>query len=241
MKIHKELEQGTQEWLDVRKGKITASVVKQLLTSKFAISKGQAIKLLAYDLAAERITGRLTPFFETYDMKRGHIEEVSARNLYAQHFAPVEEIGFIENGILGYSPDGLVGTDGIIEIKSRQQKYQVKTFAEDAIPDEYMVQCQTGLMVSEREWCDFIQYSNGMPLFVKRTGRNEELIATIKEATKAFEQEIVEIVDTFTVKAAKSPVAEYVEDVFKKDTGESVDLSGMTEDEVAAYILSKID
>ena len=56
-----------------------------------------------------------------------------------------------------------------------------------------------------------------MPLFVKRTGRNEELIATIKEATEAFEQEIVEIVDTFTVKAAKYPVADYVEDVMMEN------------------------
>jgi putative phage-type endonuclease len=212
MKIHDQLNQGTPEWLEVRRGKITASVVGQLLTSTYKPAKNEKVRMLAFELAAERITGRPNPHFESWDMKRGTIEEGMARDLYAKHHAPVLQVGFVENGILGYSPDGLVGDDGLIEIKCRQSKFQVKTFWADEIPGEYMCQIQTGLLVTGREWCDYVQYSNGMPLFVKRVYRDEDIIDAIETAANEFEDLIQDICGTFRRQAIGWPVAEYVEE-----------------------------
>jgi hypothetical protein len=205
------IEQGTPEWHQVRLGLITASVVKNLLTSTFKISQDKKIKLLAFELAAQRITGRIDENPKVYNFERGHIEEEIARDLYAEHHAPVQECGFIIDGYLGYSPDGLVGADGLIEIKSRVQKYQVQTIVEECTPSEYMIQLQTGLLVSGRQWIDFIQYSNGMEMFVERVKRNEPLIATIKEATANFENEICSIVEAYRSKSWQYIKAEYVD------------------------------
>jgi putative phage-type endonuclease len=224
--IHENLVQGTPEWLEVRRGKITASVVSQLLTSTYKIGKSEKVRLLAFELAAERITGRVTDQFESYDMKRGHLEEDLARDMYAQHYDKVFQVGFMERGILGFSPDGLVWENGIIEIKSRRPKFQIKTFYENEVPPEYVCQIQTGLLVSGREWCDYVQYSNGMPLFVKRMHRDEAIIATIQEAAYEFETLIRGIVDCFKDNAANMPVAEYVEEYAMTDIPD-IDFAGI--------------
>jgi hypothetical protein len=119
-------------------------------------------------------------------MMRGHEDEIDARIAYGQNYAPVEECGFITNDrwgfTIGYSPDGLVGADGLIECKSRKHKFQVETnlksVAEDTAPAEFMIQCQTGLLVSERKWLDFISYSAGLPMATIRVHPD----ATIQEA-----------------------------------------------------------
>ena len=97
---------------------------------------------------------------------------------------------------LGYSPDGLVGRAGLIECKSRRQKYQVQTVVEhvatggQTIPAEYVLQCQTGLLVSEREWLDFISYSGGLPMAVIRVWPDEQVQNAIIEAASDFEDRI---------------------------------------------------
>ena len=213
MKYHYEVEQGTEEWLRLRLGKITASTAKQLLTPTFKIAKNDKVRTLAYHLASERITGRIEPNVTTYDMERGHIEEVFARDLYSEKYSHVKECGFIENGFLGYSPDGLVGEHGLIEIKSRRSKYQVQTIIDGQMPSEYMIQCQVGLMVSEREWIDFIQYSNGMHMFVQRIERDDDLITKITDATVDMEATIKELVEDYRVKSAQYHEAEFIEHV----------------------------
>jgi hypothetical protein len=107
------------------------------------------------------------------DMLRGQEDEIEARAALRQHYAPVTETGFVTNDrwgfTIGYSPDGLVGDDGLIECKSRASKYQIQTIAENEVPaPDYMIQLQTGLLVTERKWIDFVSYSGGLPMFVKR-------------------------------------------------------------------------
>ena len=208
-----ELEQGTPEWLEVRRGILTASNTKQLLTPTHKIAKNDKVRELAFELAAQRITGRVEPMVTTYHMERGHIEEVFAREIYEEKYHTVKECGFIRNGNFGYSPDGLVGDDGIIEIKSRIQKHQVKTILSGSTPDEYMIQCQDGLNVSERKWIDFIQYSNGMEMFVHRIERDEELIGLIREVKDAFEKQVAELVEEYKEKSKKYHKAEFIEHV----------------------------
>jgi predicted phage-related endonuclease len=210
MKYHMNLEQGTQEWLDARGGVITASVIKDILTPKFKIANNDKTRALAYTLAAQRITGRVEPQIKSYHLERGHTEELYACSLYSEHYAEVTPCGFIRNGVLGYSPDGLVGDDGLIEIKSRVPKYQVQTIINGRVPDEYLIQCQSGMMISERPWIDFVQYSNGMELYVERVTPDLELVGIILEATMALEQQIRELVDQYKSKAKGRPLAPFV-------------------------------
>jgi predicted phage-related endonuclease len=118
----------------------------------------------------------------------------------------VHEVGFVTNDRwgfkIGYSPDALVGEHGLIECKSRRQKYQVQTVIENAatgtIPADYLIQCQTGLLVSERQRCDFISYSAGLPMVVIRVHPMPELQDAIIAAATAFEARLSEKLATYT-------------------------------------------
>jgi len=214
---HHDIIQGTPEWHELRRGIITASVASSLITPTGKIANNDTVKKLAYQMAAERITGRVEKSFVSYDMERGHIEEVFARELYGKTYEPVTECGFIEASHLGfrvgYSPDGLVGDDGLIEIKSRIAKYQIQTICQQEVPSEYMLQLQFGLWVSGRKWIDFIQYSNGMAMYVQRVIPNADTIKTIEEAVIAFASLIKLIVFDYKTKSAAFPVAEYIKHV----------------------------
>ena len=158
IKYYDELLQGTDEWLQARCGIVTASVVKDLFTSKFKLAANKTVDNLAYKLASERITGVVEMTGNFYQMERGHVEEEVARDIYSAKRTPVTECGFVTNNkhgvMIGWSPDGLVGEDGCIEIKSRINKLQVQTIIEQETPSEYMCQIQTALLVSERPWID---------------------------------------------------------------------------------------
>ena len=213
MKYHYEVEQCTEEWFRLRLGKITASTAKQLLTPTFKIAKNDNVRSIIYQLASERITNRIERTATSYHMERGNIEEVFARDLYSEKYATVKECGFIENGLLGYSPDGLVGDDGLIEIKSRMPKYQVQTIVEGKMPSEYMIQCQIGLMATERKWIDFVQYSNGMELFLERITRDDHLFSLLDEAIKETEEKINQMVEAYKEKSKQYHKAEFIEHV----------------------------
>lgn len=193
--------QGSDEWIAARCGLLTASEMKLIVTPatlKAAANDKERAHL--YELLAQRLTRTVEPAFISDDMLRGYDGEIVARELYAQRIAPVAQVGFITNSrwgfTLGYSPDGLVGGDGQIEIKSRCQKLHVKTVIEDvakgAVPAEHMVQVQTGLLVSERAWCDVISYSNGLPLLVVRAHPIAEVQEAILAAAYAFEKRLAE-------------------------------------------------
>lgn len=218
---HHDIIQGTPEWHELRRGIITASVASSLITPTGKIANNDTVKKLAYQMAAERLTGRVEKSFVSYDMERGNIEEVFARELYGKTYtsiqSPLTECGFIEKVFVGsrvgYSPDGLVGDDGLIEIKSRMAKYQIQTICTQEVPSEYMLQLQFGLWITCRKWIDFIQYSNGMSMYVQRVTPNAETVKIIEEAVTAFEKRVKDIIDDYKVKAAGFPVAEYIQHV----------------------------
>jgi len=196
IKYYYDIEQGTEEWFAIRCGVVTASVVKTLLTPSLTISKSEAVRLMAYEFAAQLEMNHVEESYQGFQMIRGHLEEELARDVYHDNYSPVKQCGFITNdkgGIMvGYSPDGLVGKPGLIEIKSRIQKHQVKTIVGGVVPSEFVMQQQTGLYVTEREWCDFVSYSNGMPLFVKRVYPDAEIQAKIAEAIGLFYERVEE-------------------------------------------------
>jgi hypothetical protein len=191
LKIHHDLVQGSDEWLQARCGILTASEMKLILTPTLKVAANDKERAHLYELLAQRITGHVEPHYVGDDMLRGEEDEVEARILYAEHYAPVTEVGFLTEDRwgfkIGYSPDGLVGDYGLIECKSRRQKFQVQTIIDDEMPDEYSLQCQTGLLVSGRKWLDFVSYCGGMPMFTKRIYPDAKIQAAIVEAASLFE------------------------------------------------------
>lgn len=196
--IHENVTQGSDEWLAMRCGLLTASEMKLILTPTLKVANNDKTRAHLYELLAQRVTKYVEPMYVSEDMLRGQEDEFYARQAYAERHAPVEQCGFITNDrwgfTIGYSPDGLVGTDGLIECKSRRQKYQVQTIIEHqtagTIPDDYLMQCQTGLLVSEREWIDFISYSGGLPMAVVRVWPDDAIQGAIIEAAADFEAKL---------------------------------------------------
>lgn len=203
--MHKDLIQGSEEWHRARCGLITASEVKLLLTPTLKRADNDKSRAHIWELAAQRISNYVEPSYVGDDMLRGHEEEFYARQMYGENFAHVEECGFVTNDrfgfVLGCSPDGLVGTDGTIECKSRRQKYQVQTIVEHwrdgTTPPDYMLQVQTVMLVTERQWCDLVSYSGGLPMIPMRIERDPVMQEAIIEACASAEAKIAEIIEDY--------------------------------------------
>lgn len=207
--IHNDLIQGSDEWLAARCGLITASEMGKLLTPTLKAANNKDSRAHFYELAFQRLTGFVEPQYVSDAMLRGQEDEIYAREAYSEHFAKVEETGFITNDqwgfTIGYSPDGLVGDDGLIEVKSRGGKYQVQTIAGDDVPDEYMLQLQTGLLVTGRKWIDFISYCGGLPMFVKRVEPDPDYHEAIIAAVTFAETVIADIQSDYRAMLATMP------------------------------------
>ena len=200
VKYHNNFMQGSEAWLQARCGILTASTISLILTPTLKVANNAKTKTHIYSLIAERMTNYVAPQYESYDMMRGHEDEIEARRLYSENYDPVEVCGFVTNDdfgyTLGYSPDGLVGEDGLIECKSRLPKYQAQTILEHSInneiPDDYILQVQAGLLITGRKWCDFISYCGGMPMVTTRVHPDLEVHNAIKEAAKQAEEKITD-------------------------------------------------
>lgn len=208
-----DIEQGTDEWHGQRRGIVTASVVGQLVTTKtLKPASNDVSRGLTRLLVAERITGWTDPMYVSDDMLRGIEDEPKARDKYSEHYAPVTEIGFMiredHDVKIGYSPDGLVGDDGLIEVKSRRQKKHLETILADEPPAENLAQMQCGLLVSGREWCDYISYCGGMPLWVKRVFPDQRWFDAILAAVDAFEENAAEMIRLYDERTVGLPMTE---------------------------------
>jgi hypothetical protein len=217
VKYFYDLVQGTDEWFAARCGLLTASEMKLIITvpkvetrvkkdgtpykqREIESADTDACRAHLYELLAQRISKYVEPTYISDDMLRGKEDEIEAASKYNEHFAPVQLCGFVTNDqfgfTIGYSPDGLVGDDGLIESKSRRQKYQIETIIEYSsqgkIPEEYMLQVQTGLLVTRRKWCDFISYSGGYPMIPVRVYPDPVIQKAIIEASGIFEDRLIE-------------------------------------------------
>ena len=189
MEIVKGIEQGSEEWKSLRLGILTASNFDCLLVDgKHSSGLGSGAFTLMNQLIGERICGdSAEDFTGNRHTERGHELEPKARALYEmQTDLSCEQVAIILNHGCGYSPDSLVGADGLNEIKTKLPKYQVELILSGEVPKEHLAQCQGGLWISDREWIDFISYWPGMPLFVKRLHRDEAMIRKMAERAKTF-------------------------------------------------------
>lgn len=211
-----DVEQGSDEWIEARRGILTASEVKLIVTPTLKKANNDKSRAHLWELLAQRVSGFVEPKYVSDDMLRGSFDESAARDIYGENYAEVEEAGFIVNDDhgfpLGYSPDGLVGDDGLIEIKSRLQKFQVEAIVNGEIPKQHMLQMQTGLLVTGRKWCDYVQYCAGLPLFVQRVLPNQEMRMAIIEAGLALEDELNLKADLYANKAKDLVETERVDD-----------------------------
>jgi hypothetical protein len=191
MQIIREIEQGSADWLALRLGIVTCSELDCLLVNGKG-PEGFGAGAMSYmdQLIGERITGEAAELpFSTRATERGKEFELLARELYQiREEVTVEEVAIILNHGIGYSPDGLIGDNGLTEIKSKLPKFQVGVILSGEVPKEHVAQCQGGLYVSGREWIDFISYWKGMPLFVKRMYPDEAYIAKLAERVTTFNE-----------------------------------------------------
>lgn len=210
-----DLIQGSDEWLAARCGLLTASEMKRIITPTFKIADTEKTRAHVWELLGQRVTKYVEPTYVGDDMMRGKEVEIYAREAYSNAYEPVQEMGFVTNDkwgfTLGYSPDGLVGDKGAIEIKGPRQKGQIQTISEHlvagTIPDEHIIQIQTGFLVSERQWIDFISYHGGLPMVIIRCYPNERIMSVILDAAGAFEKAVArcrkEFEEALTHKSAR--------------------------------------
>ena len=153
-------DQGTPEWFEARLGKATASNFSRIITAKTGKLSAQVDDYIAEMIAEE--SGDAPPAWGGNEhTERGHELEPVARHWYEfDHDVTVDQVGMIvdDSGVIAASPDGLIGDDGGLEIKCPMGKTHVKYLIRGELPDEYKAQVHGNLLVSGREWWDFLSY-----------------------------------------------------------------------------------
>lgn len=194
------MEQRSEEWFQARLGKVTASRVADVLAK---IKSGESASRRNYkiQLVSERLTGERQETYINQAMQDGIDREVFARDRYIQQFGEVEEVGFVKHPILeaGASPDGMVGEDGILEIKCPMGSTHTETLMTQDIPSRYIPQIQFQLLVTGRKWCDFVSYNPMFPehpqIFVKRVEADPVYQKELESEVKQFLSEVDNVIN----------------------------------------------
>lgn len=188
------IEQGSQEWLALRAGKVTASKAADVMS---AITTAGYRNYLA-DLVVERLTGNKTESFTNAAMQWGVDQEPLARAEYEVKTGNfVDQVAFVEHPTIanfGCSPDGLVGDDGLIEIKCPNTATHIDYVMQDKVPTKYIPQIQCQLAVTGRKWCDFVSFDprlpDGLQILIVRLERDDEYIEKLEARVIKFLDEV---------------------------------------------------
>lgn len=189
--------QGSDEWRQLRLGRVTASRVADVV-AKTKSGWGASRANYAAELIAERLTGETAERFTNAAMQWGTDHEPDARAAY-EFFrdASVTEIGFVEHpsiSMTGASPDGLVGNDGLVEIKCPNTATHLDTLLSQTVPTKYVTQMLWQMACTGRKWCDFVSFDPRLPesmsMFVKRVDRDDKRISELETEVAAFLGEI---------------------------------------------------
>ena len=195
------MEQRSDEWFAARCGKVTASALYKVM-AKTKTGWGADRTNYAAQLVTERLTGRPADSFTNSAMQWGIDTEAQARMAYAFHADenPVE-IGFLDHPRIawsGASPDGLVGLNGMIEIKCPNTATHIATLDGAPIDRKYLYQMQWQMACAEREWCDFVSFDPRLPpamqMHTRRVDRDDELLGELETAVTEFLAEVAETV-----------------------------------------------
>jgi putative phage-type endonuclease len=191
------IEQGSEAWKAQRLGKATASRMADIC-AQTKTGWGASRANYAAQLIVERLTGTVAESYTNAAMEWGTACEPEARAVYSfSTDATVTETGFVPHPDIemsGASPDGLVGNDGLIEIKCPQSATQIETLLSGAVPQKYILQMQWQMACTGRKWCDFVSYDPRMPenlrLFVKRVERDDAAIRDLENKVRGFLAEV---------------------------------------------------
>jgi len=193
------IEQNTEAWHQLRLGKVTASRVADIMAkTKTGASASRGNYLI--ELALQRVTGTIEPMYTNEAMAWGTATEPQARVAYEVKTGNfVDQIAFVEHDIIewfGCSPDGLVGKDGLIEIKCPNSATHWATIKDGKPPNKYVIQMQTQMACTGRKWCDFVSFDPRMPersqLFICRVERDQKMIDEIETEVMKF---LIEVFD----------------------------------------------
>jgi len=191
------MDQGTEEWFTIRIGKVTASRVADVIAKTKTGYSATRDNYMA-QLVCERLTGQKGESFTNAAMQHGTDTEPLARAAYeALQDVLVDEVGFVPHPSIimaGASPDGLVGDDGLLEIKCPNTATHIETLLSQSVPGKYNTQMQFQMACTGRQWCDFVSFDNRLPeelqLFVKRVPRDEVFIRLIEAEIVQFLAEL---------------------------------------------------
>ena len=198
--IDLEIKQGTEEWHQIRLGKVTASRVSDVM-SKIKSGESAGRKNYKMDLVVERLTNTPTSSFTNAAMAWGTETEPLARMAYEVHSGNfVETVAFIQHPSIewfGCSPDGLIGSEGNLEIKCPNTSTHIDYLLAGVPPAKYVPQMQTQMACTGRLWTDFVSYDPRLPpelqLFVVRLDRDEAYIHDIEVEVQQFLEEVKQI------------------------------------------------
>lgn len=206
-----ECDQGSPEWFAARAGVITASKFADAVGRLKNGSPSQASKDYAYKVAVEIIFGETTEdTYQTFEMRRGTELEPMARMAYERATGRLaEESGLVltEDRRFGYSTDGFVDADGMIEIKCPNSARKIVEIWEGSDLSEYMHQIQGGMWITGRKWCDFIMYAPqlapvGKQLYVDRIERDDDFIEQMEIELMQFKAHVDNHVENLKRKVA---------------------------------------
>ena len=191
------IEQGTPEWFEARRGKVTASRVADIL-AKTKTGPSTSRQNYLIELAIQRVTGIIEPSYTNEAMQWGIDNEGQARVAYEiQSGNFVDQVGLIDHPTIagfGASPDGLVNSVGLCEIKCPNSATHWGYVKAKAAPNKYFIQMQAQIACTGREWCDFVSFDPRMPersqLLVVRVPRDNDFIKTMEDEVKQFLNEV---------------------------------------------------
>ena len=194
MKIHN-FEQRTDEWYAIRRGKMSASNAETI------IANGKGLETYIYNLMAEYYSSAEKENYVNADMQRGIDLEPEAKIEFQFYTGlDIKEVGCVElNEYILASPDGLIGDDGLIEIKCPNDSIYFKLLLSNNIKPEYIAQMQMQMYVTERQYCYFVSYNPNFEksLYIKKINRDEEMIEKLKKGLERGTQLIKEIKKNF--------------------------------------------
>lgn len=189
-------DQNSEDWYRARMGIPTASEFATVMAKGKGGGESKTRQTYLYKLAGEIITGEPMDSYSNAHMERGKLMEDEARNHYEFMTGDsCERVGFIRSGRKGASPDSLVGSTGLVEIKTKLPHLLIEAMFRGEFPPEHKAQCQGQLWVAEREWLDIAIYWPGMPLFVTTATRDEAYIRELSDSVDAFNEELDRVVE----------------------------------------------
>ena len=202
--IYNDIHQRSEEWHNIRLGRVGGSESSVLsVKGKSESGLGAAAFTLLYEKAYEIIQEEpVKENIVTFAMQRGMDLEPEAIHEYElSKMVKVDQVGYILNSdykYAGYSPDGLVGEDGLIEVKCPGNSEFMRQIITNEIPKQYFFQMQWGMFISGRKWCDYVVYNpdyDKSPMYIDRVDRIEKTIETLKANYLAFESELDAILE----------------------------------------------